>query len=108
MKGDAWEGGHRIPFIVRWPAAVKPGTTSDALTTLTNLPATCAAILQTGMPIDAAPDSYSILPVLKGETDDIPGQRAVIHQASHGYLAIRKGPWKLIEDRKSTRLHFSH
>src|SRR3546814_1622735 len=61
----------RSPFIVRWPAAVKPGTTSDALTTLTNLPATCAAILQTGMPIDAAPDSYSILPVLKGETDDI-------------------------------------
>ena len=97
MKGDAWEGGHRIPFIVRWPATVKPGTTSDALTTLTNLSATCAAILQTGMPADAAPDSYSILPVLKGETADIPDQRAVIHQASNGYLAIRKGPWKLID-----------
>lgn len=97
MKGDAWEGGHRIPFIVRWPAAVKPGTTSDALTTLTNLSATCAAILQTGVPADAALDSYSILPVLKGETADIPDQRAVIHQASNGYLAIRKGAWKLID-----------
>ncbi|MFB2119099.1 arylsulfatase [Parapedobacter sp. 2B3] len=97
MKGDAFEGGHRIPFIVRWPAAVKQGTASDALTTLANLPATCAAILKTGIPTDAAPDSYSILPVLKGETAVIPGQRAVIHQASNGYLAIRQGPWKLID-----------
>lgn len=97
MKGDTWEGGHRIPFIVRWPAVVKPGTMSSALTTLTNLPATCAAIVQARMPADAAPDSYSILPILKGETDGIPGQPAVIHQASNGYLAIRKGPWKLID-----------
>lgn len=97
MKGDAWEGGHRIPFIVRWPAVVKPNTTSDALTTLTNLSATCAAILQTGIPEAAAPDSYSILPVLKGEADHITDQPAVIHQASNGYLAIRKGPWKLID-----------
>src|SRR3546814_11461005 len=100
MKGDAWEGGHRIPFIVRWPAAVKPGTTSDALTTLNNLPATCAAILHTGMPIDAAHDSYSILPVLKGETDDITGQSTVFHQAQQGYLSNRQGQWSLISDHR--------
>jgi len=97
MKGDAWEGGHRVPFIVRWPAAVKPGTVTDALTSLTNLSATCAAILQTDLPAGAAPDSYSILPVLSGVSDTVPAQPAIIHQSSIGYLAIRKGPWKLID-----------
>lgn len=97
MKGDAWDGGHRVPFIVRWPAVVKPGSVSEALTSLTNLPATCAEILQTPLTEGSAPDSYSILPVLRGVSDTVPEQPAVVHQSSLGYLAIRKGPWKLIE-----------
>lgn len=97
MKGDAWEGGHRIPFIARWPTVVQSGTVSDALTSLTNLSATCAAMLQIDLPMSSAPDSYSILSILQGITDTVPGQHAVVHQSSIGYLAIRKGPWKLID-----------
>ncbi len=97
MKGDAWEGGHRIPFIVRWPAVVKPGAVSEALTSLTNLSATCAEILQAELPQGSAPDSYGILPVLRGISDTVARQPAIVHQSSIGYLAIRRGPWKLID-----------
>ncbi|WP_229312016.1 sulfatase family protein [Larkinella punicea] len=97
MKGDAFEGGHRIPFIVRWPGHVKPGTTSAATTTLTNLMATCNDVLglknRTAMP----EDSYSILPVLLGKTSQVADQPAVVHSSSIGFFAIRKGDWKLIE-----------
>lgn len=96
MKADIWEGGHRVPFIVRWPGRVTPGTTSSALTTLTNLMATCAEIVG-GSPPPTAIDSYSIVPVLQGATDNVPGQPAVIHHSSMGHFAIRQGDWKMIE-----------
>lgn len=99
MKADIWEGGHRIPFIVRWPAVVKAGTVSNATTTLANLAATCADVLQ--LPLDSARDSYSILPVLRQATDTVPGQPAVVHHSSMGFFAVRQGPWKLIERRGS-------
>ncbi|RRB07488.1 sulfatase family protein [Larkinella rosea] len=97
MKGDAFEGGHRIPFIVRWPGNVKPGSTSAATTTLTNLMATCQEILGQKAPTPSPEDSYSILPVLLGKSRQVTGQPAVVHSSSIGYFAIRKGDWKLIE-----------
>ncbi len=97
MKGDAFEGGHRIPFIVRWPGRVKPGTVSKATTTLANLLATCADILGNRKPAYQTEDSYSILPVLTGKASQVPNQPAVVHSSSIGYFAIRKGDWKLIE-----------
>ncbi len=97
MKGDIYEGGHRIPFIVRWPGKVKPNVTSSATTTLTNLLATVAEILQVPFPEKEVEDSYSILSVLTGESEVITSQPAVVHSASNGFYAIRKGPWKLIE-----------
>ncbi len=99
MKADIWEGGHRIPFIVRWPGRVAPGTTSRATTTLANLSATCADILQVAL--DSARDSYSILPVLRQEADTVPGQPAVVHHSSMGFFAVRQGNWKLIDQRGS-------
>jgi arylsulfatase A len=96
MKADAYEGGHRIPFIVRWPGKVKEGAVSHATTTLTNLLATCAELLgETGEEF-VPEDSYSILPVLFGESERVPGQKAVVHSASNGYFAVREGAWKLI------------
>jgi arylsulfatase A len=97
MKGDAFEGGHRIPFIVRWPGNVKPGTTSAATTTLTNLMATCREVLGLKSRADLPEDSYSILPVLLGKASQIADQPAVVHSSSIGFFAIRKGDWKLIE-----------
>lgn len=99
MKGDAYEGGHRIPFIVRWPGKVKAGSVSDATTTLANLTATCQEILADKGPTPL--DSYSILPVLLGNTKRVLGQPAVVHSSSVGFFVIRKGDWKLIEGRGS-------
>lgn len=97
MKGDIYEGGHRIPFIVRWPGRIVPGTVSNAPTTLANLAATCADVLGTRLGTGDAQDSYSILPVLIQETDTVPGQRAIVHHSSLGHFAVRQGQWKLID-----------
>ena len=66
VKRDQWEGGHRTPFIVRWPGKVKAGSTSDQLLSLTDVMATCAEISGAKLPDDAAEDSYNMLPVLLG------------------------------------------
>lgn len=97
MKGDAFEGGHRIPFIVRWKGKVKAGTVSNATTTLANLLATCADILGNKEAKYKVEDSYSILPVLLGKAKQVPNQTAVVHSSSLGFYVIRKGDWKLIE-----------
>lgn len=97
MKGDAFEGGHRIPFIVRWPGKVKAGSISQATTCQTHLLATCAELLKEKDPRFQVEDSYSILPVLLGKKQHVPGQPAVVHSSSIGFFAIRQGDWKLIE-----------
>lgn len=97
MKGDAFEGGHRIPFIVRWPGKVKAGSVSGATTCQTHLLATCAELLKDKDTRFQVEDSYSILPVLLGKKTQVPGQPAVVHSSSIGFFAIRQGDWKLIE-----------
>lgn len=97
MKGDAWEAGHRMPFIVRWPGKVKPQTTSKQIICFTDMLATFAAVSGAGLPSDAGPDSFNILPVLLGEQaeDDAIRSSLVIPSASGGF-SIRSGKWKLI------------
>lgn len=94
MKADAWEGGHRVPFLVRWPEKIKPGV-SDQLTCLTDLMATLASLLGDDLTDAEGPDSYDILPVLLGE-NAAAGRESLISQSSRGKLAIRKGDWKYI------------
>lgn len=101
MKADAWDGGHRIPYLAKWPGRIAAGSTSDAITTLTHLMATVADITKVDLAADQGPDSHSILPVLLGKTDTIPGQTAIVHHSSRNFFAIRKGDWKLIEKRGS-------
>ena len=95
MKADIWDGGHRIPFIARWPGKVQAGSQSDQLTTLSNLMATVAEL--TGYQLNATEglDSKSILPVLHG--GDANNDISVIHHSSRGVFAIRHGDWKYIE-----------
>lgn len=96
-KADIWEGGHRVPFLVRWPARVKPAV-SDALVELNDVFATVAEILGQPLPQDAAEDSFSFLSVLDG------GEKArdfAVHHSLHGVFALRKGPWKYAEARGS-------
>jgi arylsulfatase A-like enzyme len=93
-KADIFDGGHRIPFLVRWPGQVKPGSTSDQVICLTDLFATCAAILDQKLPDTAAEDSVSILPALTGAAKE-PLREAVVHHSINGSFAIRQGQWKL-------------
>jgi len=93
-KADIWDGGHRIPFIVRWPARIKPGRRSDQLICLTDLMATCADVLGAKLPDNAGEDSVSILPALLG-TAEKPLHEAVVHHSISGAFAIRQGEWKL-------------
>jgi arylsulfatase A-like enzyme len=99
-KSDIWDGGHRIPFIARWPGHIKPGTTSDQTTCLTDLMATTAAIVGVELPKNAAEDSYNILPALLGEAKE-PIRDSTVHHSIDGMFAIRQGSWKLVLGRGS-------
>ena len=100
QKSDAWDGGHRIPFIARWPGKVKAGTICDDTICLTDLLATCAAIVGAEVPLHAGQDSVSILPDLLA-TAGRPVREATIHHSIDGAFAVRQGPWKLILCRGS-------
>lgn len=95
-KADVYEGGHRVPFVVRWPGKVKAGSTCDETICHTNLLATCADILGKNLPDNSGEDSFSILPLLEGKKLEKPAFEAVVHQSAGGMLAIRQGKWKLI------------
>ncbi|MEM7457168.1 MAG: arylsulfatase [Planctomycetota bacterium] len=95
-KADAYEGGHRVPFIVHWPGAVEAGGRSDQTITLADIMATCAEIVDFPVPENAAEDSVSLMPVMRGETIDQPLHETVVHHSISGRFAVRKGDWKLI------------
>jgi len=96
FKASIWEGGHRVPFIARWPTKIEPNTTSDEVICLTDLMATCAAIIDTPLPAGAAEDSYNILPALLGEKLDKPLRAATVHHSGGGVFAIRRRKYKAI------------
>jgi arylsulfatase A-like enzyme len=106
VKRDNWEGGHRVPMIAKWPGKIKPGSGSDATVCLTDVMATCAEIVGTGLPNEAAEDSYSFLPVLLGETDQI--REYTLHQTITLDLAIRKGNWKYLDHKGSAGSNYDN
>ncbi len=97
QKADVLEGGHRIPFVARWNGHIEAGTTSDALMCLSDLYATCAAIVGDDPPEDAGPDSFSQLAALTGATDSRPTRFIAIHHSVMGVFALRQGNWKYID-----------
>ncbi|MDD4786430.1 MAG: arylsulfatase [Pirellulales bacterium] len=100
-KADIWEGGHRVPFIVRWPGRTPVGTHSGELIELTDLLATAAAIVGAKLPPGDGPDSRNILPALLNARPDRPVREYAVHHSYTGAFAIRQGPWKLIPARGS-------
>lgn len=94
-KADIWEGGHRVPFIAKWPGQVKAGTTNNDVISLTDFMATCADITGTSTPANAAEDSYSMLGDLHGNTAS-PARTAIVYHSIDGNFAIQEGKWKLI------------
>jgi arylsulfatase A-like enzyme len=93
-KADIYDGGHRVPFIVRWPARVKAGAASDQLLCHTDFMATAADMLGSKLPDTAGEDSVSFLPALVGQTAG-PLREAVVHHSVNGSFSIRQGAWKL-------------
>jgi len=101
VKRDQWEGGHRTPFIARWPGRIKPGSRTDQITSLTDVMATCAAIVGAKLPDDAAEDSYNILPVLLGTQGDKPVRQYMLQQTMSLAMSIRRGKWKYLDHKGS-------
>jgi arylsulfatase A len=96
-KRDAWEGGHRVPFIARWPGHFPVGATSSETICHVDFLATVAALLGAKLSDDAGEDSFNLLPILRGEKTGQPIRPATVHHAASGVFAIRKGDWVLID-----------
>jgi arylsulfatase A-like enzyme len=93
-KADIWEGGHRIPFIARWPGRIRPNSVNKQLGSLGDLMATTAAIVGTKLPKNAAEDSFNLLPALL-ETSTKPVRDSMIQHSIDGMFSLRQGNWKL-------------
>jgi arylsulfatase A len=96
FKFDAWEGGHRVPFIVRWPGKVPAGTVSDELSSNVDLLATVAAVVGQEELAAKAPDSHNFLPAITGDPEKPIRDHLIIAANSKQHLSIRKGNWMYI------------
>jgi arylsulfatase A len=96
MKRDAWEGGHRVPFVARWPGVVPAGADCGQTVGLLDLMATCADIVGRPLPDGAGEDSVSMWPLLNGRTDR-PTRDNLVHHSMSGKFALRAGEWVYID-----------
>jgi arylsulfatase A-like enzyme len=95
-KADLFEGGHRVPFIVRYPGVVAPDTVTDKLVCLADVMATVAELTGEPLPDDAGEDSISLLAVLRGDPDSPKARDHLVSHSINGSFAIRRGDWKLL------------
>ncbi|WP_411847556.1 arylsulfatase [Roseibacillus persicicus] len=104
-KGHPYEGGHRVPFVVRWPGKIAAGSESDALLTLTDLFATAADVIDEELPENGAEDSFSVLPVFLGEGQ--PERSAIFIQGDgkDEAISVCAGQWKLIARAEGSELY---
>jgi arylsulfatase A-like enzyme len=98
FKGSLYEGGHRVPFIARWPGMIKAGSECGELIALLDMSATFAALTGVPLPADAAPDSFNVLPALLDQPHDKPARETFVAHVGgiKGPFGIRQGPWKLL------------
>lgn len=96
QKGDIWDGGHRIPFIVSWPDRIEENSEYNHLVSLTDVFSTFAEMTDQEMDSETGDDSFSFLPVLNGETDN-PVRQTMVHHSSRGMYSIRTDEWKFID-----------
>jgi arylsulfatase A len=94
-KGDIWEGGHRVPLVIRWPKKISPDTSTNQLVSLTDVFATCAELVNGKLPKNGAEDSISFLSSALGKKQSQP-RTATVNHSNHGEFAYRNGDWKLV------------
>jgi len=102
LKSHIWEGGHRVPFIARWPKRIRAGGVSDEPICLVDILATVAGLTGAELPADAGPDSYDISSALLGKKGPRPIREALVSHSENGTFAIRQGAWKLILDNQTS------
>ena len=90
-----------MPMIARWPGRIETGSETAQTFCLTDVMATCAAVVGAELPSDAAEDSFNFLPVLLGKQGDEPVRQDTLHQTISLALAIRRGPWKYLDHKGS-------
>jgi arylsulfatase A-like enzyme len=95
MKSDGFEGGHRVPFIVRWSGHIPAGSCCQQVISQVDIMATCADIIGFKLPDNAAEDSASLWPVLSRQDPDTPVHEAIVCHSIYGVFVIRKNNWKL-------------
>ncbi len=102
MKRDGWEGGHRVPFIVRWPGRIPKEQVSSQMTNTTDIMATLASVVGYKLPDEVATDSFDMLPVMLGNQDSKNSVRPhLLTQSFRGEFQIRKGDWKYLDHKGS-------
>jgi arylsulfatase A len=101
QKNTVWEGGHRVPFLIRWPGKVQPGTQSDQVFSLVDMMASFADLLSVELPDNAATDSFNVMPALLDYRVrcERPG---MINDTSRGDMSLRQGPWKFVKIHAKT------
>ena len=101
FKFGAWEGGHRIPFIVRWPGKVKPGTTSDRLISNIDMLATFAAVTEQKLTKEEQADSVNLLPAITGDPKEEIRDHLILAPNKRTHLSVRKGKWMYVPKQGS-------
>lgn len=94
LKGDTWEGGHRVPLIVHWPGEIEAGTINPQTVCLTDWITFAYRLTDAEKPANQAIDSYDLMTTLKNPEQSI--REHIVHHSANGYFAIRKDNWKLI------------
>ena len=94
-KADIWEAGHHVPFFAAWPGRIEAGSRCEHPICLTDVFATLAEVTGTPLKRESAPDSFSLLPLMRGGEWSSP-RAPVIHHSAAGMFAIREGDWKLV------------
>lgn len=98
LKRDIYEGGHRVPFIVKWPGVVPAGGVCDALVSQVDIMATLAAVTGARLPPDSAHDSHNLLDLWKNPQAPGP-RREIVHNTFEDAYAVRRDNWLLIHAR---------
>ncbi|HPC98318.1 MAG TPA: arylsulfatase [Bacteroidales bacterium] len=95
-KADLYEGGHRVPCIIKWPAGIRKPHIVDQTVCLNDFYATLAAVTKYKIAGNEAEDSYNLLPAIIDKDYNKIIREATVHQSVNGNLAVRKGDWKLL------------
>jgi arylsulfatase A len=104
LKRDIYEGGHHVPFLLKWPGVTRPGAVTDALISQVDLMATFAALVNFNLPTNAAEDSLNFEPWLRGKTHT-PPRSTLVHNTNAKDYAIRSGDWLLVDAKSGYASH---